>query len=51
MVKDTRGKLAVILAVDAVGYSRLMGEIANFKMCPSPTPARTSQSSGHYMDV
>ncbi len=36
MVKDTRRKLAVILAADVVGYSRLMGEIANFQNVSFP---------------
>ena len=36
VVKDTRRKLAVILAADVVGYSRLMGEIANFQNVSFP---------------
>ncbi len=31
VAKDTRRKLAAILAAGVVGYSRLMGEIANFQ--------------------
>ena len=36
MAKDTRRKLAAILAADVVGYSRLMGEIANFQNVSFP---------------
>ncbi len=41
VVKNTRRKLAVILAADVVGYSRLMGEIANFQNLSFPDVLRS----------